>query len=159
QHSFDRVSAGRSSAESSLVQRALQPGKRTLTEALTPSPTPSSPPSAAVSPRSAMSRDPVTPGAEPIRGAGHPPLALQSPFARHAVQQAQAGAAGADRAPSRDEGAVHAAAARGAATPSSVLPYAGAIQRAFGRHDVSAIQAHVGSDAALSARDMGASAY
>jgi Domain of unknown function (DUF4157) len=54
---------------------------------------------------------------------------------------------------------VHAAAARGVATPAQPLPHAGSIQRAFGRHDVSRIQAHVGGEAAASAGAMGAEAY
>jgi peptidoglycan hydrolase-like protein with peptidoglycan-binding domain len=54
---------------------------------------------------------------------------------------------------------VHAAAARGVATPTSGLPHGDAIQRAFGRHDVSSIQAHTGGDAAQSAKAMGADAY
>jgi hypothetical protein len=58
-----------------------------------------------------------------------------------------------------DEAAVHAAAARGVATTSSALPYADVIQRAFGRHDISVVQAHVGPEAAASAREMGAAAY
>jgi uncharacterized protein DUF4157 len=55
--------------------------------------------------------------------------------------------------------AVHATAARGVATSASPLPFSDAIQRAFGRHDVSSIQAHVGPDAAASAGAMGADAY
>jgi len=58
-----------------------------------------------------------------------------------------------------DEAAVHAAAARGTATPSSALPHASTIQRAFGRHDVSSIEAHTGGEAAASADAMGADAY
>jgi hypothetical protein len=58
-----------------------------------------------------------------------------------------------------DETTVHAAASRGVATPSSPLPFSDTIQRAFGRHDVSAIQAHTGPDAAASAQAMGADAY
>ncbi|HET9620305.1 MAG TPA: actin cross-linking domain-containing toxin [Kofleriaceae bacterium] len=54
---------------------------------------------------------------------------------------------------------VHAAAARGTATPSSPLPFASVIQRAFGRHDVSGVQAHVGAGASESTRAMGAHAY
>ncbi|HEX8115516.1 MAG TPA: DUF4157 domain-containing protein, partial [Kofleriaceae bacterium] len=54
---------------------------------------------------------------------------------------------------------VHAAAARGTATPASALPHADVIQRLFGRHDVSGVQAHVGPDAAATARDMGGKAY
>lgn len=54
---------------------------------------------------------------------------------------------------------VHAAAARGTATPATKLPFAGQIQRAFGRHDISGIQAHMGGDAAAAAREIGAQAY
>jgi hypothetical protein len=54
---------------------------------------------------------------------------------------------------------IHAAAARGTATPASALPYADQIQRAFGRHDISGIQAHANGDAAASARAIGARAY
>src|SRR5206468_11480633 len=42
-------------------------------------------------------------------------------------------------APARDEAAVHAAAGRGVATPSSSLPPGDALQRAFGRHDLSGV--------------------
>jgi hypothetical protein len=58
-----------------------------------------------------------------------------------------------------DTTAVHESAQRGIATASSPLPHAGTIQRAFGRHDVSTIRAHVGPDAMASARAMGACAY
>lgn len=58
-----------------------------------------------------------------------------------------------------DPAATHAAAAQGIATPSSPLPHMDAIQRAFGRHDVSGVQAHVGPEAAASAGAMGARAY
>lgn len=47
----------------------------------------------------------------------------------------------------------------GRATPASELPHAELIQSSFGRHDISHIQAHVGSSAAASARAMGAAAY
>jgi peptidoglycan hydrolase-like protein with peptidoglycan-binding domain len=57
------------------------------------------------------------------------------------------------------EGAVHAAAARGVASPGSALPFGSTIQRAFGRHDVSAVQAHTGPEAKRSAKSMGADAY
>jgi hypothetical protein len=52
---------------------------------------------------------------------------------------------------------VHAAAARGIATPTTALPHAEAIQSAFGpAHDVSRIKAHVGGNAADA---MGATAF
>lgn len=59
----------------------------------------------------------------------------------------------------RDETAVHSAAGRGVETASSPLPHRDQIQRAFGRHDVSSVQAHVGADAAATAGDMNAEAY
>ncbi len=58
-----------------------------------------------------------------------------------------------------DPAAVHAAAAEGVATPSSPLPHLDTIQRAFGGHDVSGLQAHTGPEAIASARAMGADAY
>jgi hypothetical protein len=58
-----------------------------------------------------------------------------------------------------DEGRVHAAAAQGVATPRTSLPFSDTIQRAFGRHDLSSVQAHTGPDAAASAQAMGAEAY
>jgi len=54
---------------------------------------------------------------------------------------------------------VHAAAAHGTADTPEVLPYRDTIQRAFGRHDVSGIVAHVGGRAAEGAARMGAQAY
>jgi Domain of unknown function (DUF4157) len=57
------------------------------------------------------------------------------------------------------EAAVHSAAAQGVATAASPLPFGDAIQRSFGRHDISSVQAHTGSDAAASASAMGAQAY
>lgn len=68
--------------------------------------------------------------------------------------QRRAGEAG-----KRDAAAIHDAAARGIATPSSPLPYMDRIQRLFGRHDISAVQAHTGTEATASARAMGAEAY
>jgi hypothetical protein len=65
----------------------------------------------------------------------------------------------ADAAGASETSAVHAAAARGVATSSSSLPYGDVIQRAFGRHDISSVQAHTGSEAAASANAMGAQGY
>jgi Domain of unknown function (DUF4157) len=61
--------------------------------------------------------------------------------------------------PADGAGAVHAAAAQGVATPSGPLPHGDTIQRAFGHHDISSIQAHTGPEAATSASAMGADAY
>ena len=58
-----------------------------------------------------------------------------------------------------DASTVHAAAARGVATAAGPLPFGDQIQRSFGRHDISGVQAHTGGDAAASAREMNAQAY
>ena len=55
--------------------------------------------------------------------------------------------------------AVHAAAAHGVQGGGGALPHAGAIQAAFGGHDVSGISAHVGGQAAEASQAMGATAY
>ncbi|MEO7731185.1 MAG: DUF4157 domain-containing protein [Kofleriaceae bacterium] len=65
---------------------------------------------------------------------------------RQIQQKAHGGAAG----------DVHAAAARGVESPTTALPHADKIQAAFGGHDVSHIQAHVGGN---TANEMGANAY
>jgi len=91
------------------------------------------------------------PGPAPSSSPGKRTLVEQLPVVQ---QRGNPGAARAD-----DDAAVHDAAARGTATSASPLPHADPIQRAFGRHDVSSVQAHTGSDAAASARDMGAQAY
>ena len=65
----------------------------------------------------------------------------------------------AGREPPNGASTVHAAAAQGVATPASTLPHAETIQRSFGRHDVSSVQAHTGPEAAASTRAMGADAY
>ncbi|MCA9517484.1 MAG: DUF4157 domain-containing protein, partial [Myxococcales bacterium] len=54
---------------------------------------------------------------------------------------------------------VHAAAAQGIASGGGALPHVGAIQQAFGKHDVSGVQAHTGSAAAAANDAMGANAY
>jgi hypothetical protein len=56
-------------------------------------------------------------------------------------------------------GDVHAAAAHGTKHAGGALPHGDVIQRAFGDHDVSHIQAHVGGQAAEGAAAMGAQAY
>ena len=55
--------------------------------------------------------------------------------------------------------AVHGAAARGLEAPASPLPHLDQIQKSFGHHDVSHVQAHVGGAAAEASTAMGASAY
>jgi hypothetical protein len=51
------------------------------------------------------------------------------------------------------------AAAEGVRTPGSKLPYRDQIQRSFGHHDISRVQAHIGSKATESANSMNALAY
>lgn len=58
-----------------------------------------------------------------------------------------------------DGRAVQQAAAWGIADSGSSLPHAGTIQRLFGRHDVSGIEAHVGGPAATASYAIGAEAY
>src|SRR4051794_9700203 len=78
-------------------------------------------------------------------GSGPPPLspgkrALTDGMA--GVQMKRTHGSAASRA------AIHDAAARGVSTTASALPFADQIQASFGpEHDVSKIQAHVGSDA------------
>jgi hypothetical protein len=54
---------------------------------------------------------------------------------------------------------VHAAAAHGISGAATAMPYAGSIQRAFGRHEIGHVQAHVGGPAAEGAEAMGADAF
>ncbi len=60
-----------------------------------------------------------------------------------------------------DKGAkdVQARAAEGVAGTGGALPHLDAIQRSFGQHDVSQVQAHQGSEAQRAAQDIGAEAY
>lgn len=101
--------------------------------------------------RSAYSRDNLD---EPGRSNGDR-AALPVPGRATLTQPIQRDAS----APVENPAHVHAAAARGTATGATALPYFDQIQRAFGRHDISGIQAHVGGEAAGSARAMGAMAY
>ena len=55
--------------------------------------------------------------------------------------------------------AVHAAAEHGTSGDAGGLPYQDVIQRAFGRHDVGGVQAHVGGAAREGAAAMGAEAF
>ncbi|HUS30153.1 MAG TPA: DUF4157 domain-containing protein [Kofleriaceae bacterium] len=48
---------------------------------------------------------------------------------------------------------------KGVKGPGGQLPHLDAIQRSFGDHDVSGVQAHVGGNAAASAQQLGAEAY
>src|SRR5512140_270036 len=61
--------------------------------------------------------------------------------------------------PAGTSASIHAAAAHGTTGPAGQLPYLDTIQRAFGRHDVSQVRAHVGGVAAEGAAAMGAEAF
>lgn len=50
-------------------------------------------------------------------------------------------------------------AARGTQGSGSPLPHLATIQKAFGRHDVSSVRAHVGGEAAAASKSLGAQAY
>ncbi len=56
-------------------------------------------------------------------------------------------------------GDVHAAAARGTSGGGAAMPHLSAIQHSFGRHEVGAVQAHVGGAAKEASQAMGAEAY
>lgn len=58
-----------------------------------------------------------------------------------------------------DAGNVHAAAERGVQGGGGALPHQAAIQKSFGRHDVSGIKGHVGGPATEATQAMGAKAY
>jgi hypothetical protein len=62
-------------------------------------------------------------------------------------------------APTGDTSSVHAAAEQGIAGSSTPLPFANEIQRAFGHHDISGVQAHTDGAAAAGAGAMGAQAF
>lgn len=108
-------------------------------------------------------------GHAPVRASGGPApgkrtLAEQLPGTATGAPVQRVASGGGPRPMARgdaagDAAAIHASAERGVATASSPLPHAETIQRLFGRHDISAIQAHTGADAAASARAMGAAAY
>jgi hypothetical protein len=144
---FSRAAETQRSNESVSVQPRV-PGKRTLTEGL------------AVQRREAAAapiadrtgREPVATGAvsQPTAAGGDMRPTLHRLFGIQRVATAEAAG---------DPENVHAAAARGTATPTTRLPFADQIQRSFGRHDISGIQAHVGAEATASARAMAAQAY
>lgn len=134
-HGFDSHSRG--SDSDGAASPAGVPGKRTLS-------------SGQVQRRAVPTGNGPAAGAPADGGEGavdEPVAAVQrldDPFAMHLVGSEQ----------------VHAAAARGVASPTVAMPHGDAIQRSFGAaHDVSGIKAHVGGAAAGAAADMGASAY
>jgi hypothetical protein len=65
----------------------------------------------------------------------------------------------ANRAGETDSGAVQEAATQGVANRGGPLPHSDMIQRLFGRHDISGVEAHVDGPAAVASRAVGAEAY
>lgn len=59
----------------------------------------------------------------------------------------------------RSPGSVHQAASRGVSGGGGQLPYLGAIQKSFGGHDVSSVQAHTDENARKGCSQMGAKAF
>jgi guanyl-specific ribonuclease Sa len=68
-------------------------------------------------------------------------------------------AAPADPAEAAAPDNVHAAAEQGISGDASSLPHLGAVQQAFGKHDIGHIQAHVGPEAQQANAALGAKAY
>lgn len=97
-------------------------------------------------------------------GAGSTAPSLDNPFATHLVASSTAPAGDAGVVQRRASGSasedIHAAAARGIASPATSLPFADQIQASFGpRHDVASVQAHIGGAATDATSAMAASAY
>src|SRR5215470_5974497 len=123
---FDRRAQRSATAHAVADDRAMTPGKRTLAEGAVQRTTHAAAPDSLRADRSAASAP--TPLLAP---ASSPQPTLQMLF----------GVPAAGAAPAEGTAQIHGAAARGTATPASKLPYADRIQRAFGRHDISGIQA------------------
>jgi hypothetical protein len=141
--------AGQRSTADAAVQRAV--GKAALTDQLPPASTQAGASPAPIQ-RIANEGNPGAGAASPRpdwiqRLFGHRPVTEPLAVQRRSGQ------------PGSPE-VVHEAARSGLATPTTAMPHAGAIQRAFGpTHDVSGIQAHVGGDAAHACDDMNATAF
>jgi len=99
------------------------------------------------------------PGVARLRARGQGEPGGPSPGKQTRVEAAAAVQRGATGLDAPGDSSVHAAAQRGTATPTTALPHGDQIQKLFGRHDISGIQAHTGGAAAASARDVGAEAY
>lgn len=118
---------------------APRPGKQTLVQ-LSVAATPATAP--------ALQTEPAAP-AGPV-----PELPSYASIARLFGGRVQARSAAGSGAPD-----MHAAAAQGISGPASPLPHLEQIQRSFGRHDVSQVQAHTGEAATAGARAIGAEAF
>lgn len=80
---------------------------------------------------------------------------LRSSIQRRAAAQQEEGAA----EPGLDDTATHEIAAEGTGGEAGQLPYLDQIQRSFGRHDVTDVEAHTGEPAARATQALGAEAY
>src|SRR5579883_2947665 len=99
-------------------------------------------------------------------GAAHPQAGASSgvirpPTTRNRLLSSLQAKANGSAPPNRVNGGAdaHEIAERGLSGAGQELPHADRIQRAFGRHDVSAVKAHVGGGAAVASRQLGAEAY
>lgn len=90
-----------------------------------------------------------------ILAAAGPALHLPTPLGAANVQRKVAPAPSA----ATNSDLIHQAARTGVTTPATRLPYADQIQRLFGRHDLTHVQAHLGQAATASAEAMQARAY
>jgi hypothetical protein len=131
----------------------LAPGKRTLTQNLVQRRVPAGPADDGATRRQARA-----PYAEQSRTAAEPREVVSGglaetfgPLAGRSVQLIGQ--------PTGGEEDIHAAAAVGVQGPGSDIPHLGELQAAFGGHDLSAIRARVGGDAAAACDDIGATAY
>ncbi len=91
--------------------------------------------------------------AAPAGEAAAPGFAVPPAYWRHYGIGVQA------RGASRTDDDAPAAAARGVGGSAGPLPHLDAIQRSFGRHDVTRVQAHADAAAVAGARDLGAEAF
>lgn len=103
----------------------------------------------------------VEPGRATSAEAPRTILDMATPFGRGVLQRKllQRRARSANAGQADTDAGIEAAAATGTSGPSTTLPFADTIQGAFGRHDVSGIQAHVGGAATAGATAMGAEAF
>lgn len=100
----------------------------------------------------------ATPGKRTLVQASMPRTTQDLAVASVQLSASELGGA-ADQRDGTDGGEIQQAAAQGVAGGGGSLPHGDTIQRAFGRHDVSGIQAHVGGEAATASRAIGAEAY
>jgi hypothetical protein len=100
--------------------------------------------------------DPASPGKRTLTS-GHARGPSVDAIARAVVQRLLHG--GEDPAMALDAGDAQAIAATGFTGSAAAPPHLAAVQRSFGRHDVSGVRAYVGGPAASAAASLGAAAY